>query len=101
MSTLQKIRLDSTGRLGPNIAQRLNDVGFPIVALYDLNPESAHATAAETGGEVTASLPRITALADVIATVVTDDAAMYEIFTPPDDSLLTNAAGNIFVTCAT
>ncbi len=101
MSTLQKIGIVGTGRMGSNIAKRLNDVGYTIVALYDLNPESAHATAAETGGEVTASLPRVTALADVIITVVTDDAAMYEIFTPPEDSLLTNAAGKFFVNCAT
>jgi 3-hydroxyisobutyrate dehydrogenase len=101
MSTLQKIGIVGTGRMGSNIAKRLNDVGYTIVALYDLNPESAHATAAETGGEVTASLPRVTALADVIVTVVTDDAAMYEIFTPPEDSLLTNAAGKVFVNCAT
>jgi 3-hydroxyisobutyrate dehydrogenase len=101
MSTLQKIGIVGTGRMGSNIAKRLNDVGYSIVALYDLNPESAHATAAETGGEVTASLPRVTALADVIITVVTDDAAMYEIFTPPEDSLLTNAAGKFFVNCAT
>jgi 3-hydroxyisobutyrate dehydrogenase len=101
MSTLHRIGIVGTGRMGSNIAKRLHDVGYPIVALYDLNPESAHVTASETGGEVTASLPRVTELSDVVITVVTDDAAMYEIFTPPEDSLLTGASGKIFVNCAT
>lgn len=101
MSTLQRIGIVGTGRMGSNIAKRLHDVGYPIVALYDLSPESAHVTASDTGGEVTASLPRVTELSDVVITVVTDDAAMYEIFTPPEDSLLTGASGKIFVNCAT
>ena len=42
--------------------------------------ESARETAKETGGEVTQSLARVAELADVILTVVTDDAAMYAIF---------------------
>ncbi len=88
--------------MGANIAKRLHDVGYSIVALYDPNVESARKTAAETGGEVTESLARVTELSDVILTVVTDDAAMDRIFaTAGDDSLLTNARGKIFVNCAT
>ena len=101
MSTLPKVGIVGTGRMGANIAQRLHDVGYPIAALYDVNPESAAATAAETGGEVTTSLGRVTELADVIITVVTDDAAMRKIFAPGGDSLLTNARDKIFVNCAT
>jgi 3-hydroxyisobutyrate dehydrogenase len=87
--------------MGANIAKRLHDVGYLIVALYDPNVESARKTAAETGGEVTDSLARVTELADVILTVVPDDAAMDRIFAAAGDSLLTNARGKIFVNCAT
>jgi 3-hydroxyisobutyrate dehydrogenase len=87
--------------MGANIALRLHDVGYPVVALYDVRPESAAAVAAETGAEVSPSLARVSELADVVVTVVTDDAAMYEIFAPEGDSLLTNASGRVFLNCAT
>jgi 3-hydroxyisobutyrate dehydrogenase len=87
--------------MGANIAKRLHDEGYPLVALYDLNRESAAATAAETGGEVAESPARVAELADVILTVVTDDTAMREIFGDGPGSLLANARGKIFVNCAT
>ena len=87
--------------MGANIARRLHDVGYSIVALYDTNAASAAATAEETGGEVAGSLSRVTELAEVILTVVTDDDAMYRIFAPEGDSLLADAGGRIFVNCAT
>ncbi len=96
-----KVGIVGTGRMGANIARRLHDVGYPIVALYDVDAASARAVAAETGGEVTSSLARVTELADVILTVVTDDAAMYKIFATSGDSLLSGAKGKIFVNCAT
>jgi len=101
MSTLPKVAIVGTGRMGANIAKRLHDVGYPIAALYDVDPASAATTAAETGGEVATSLARVTELGDVILTVVTDDAAMRRIFATEGDSLLTNARGKIFVNCAT
>jgi 3-hydroxyisobutyrate dehydrogenase len=101
MSGNLSIGIVGTGRMGANIAKRLHDVGYPIVALYDVDPASAAATVAETGGEVAGSLARVTALVDVILTVVTDDAAMYRIFAETGDSLLEGARGKIFVNCAT
>jgi 3-hydroxyisobutyrate dehydrogenase len=101
MNTFPKIGIVGTGRMGANIAKRLHDVGYPIVALYDINPESAAETARETGGEVVTSPARVTELADVILTVVTDDAAMYGIFATSGDSLLSSARGKIFINCAT
>jgi 3-hydroxyisobutyrate dehydrogenase len=66
-----------------------------------MRPESAAEVAAETGGEVTSSLARVSELADVVVTVVSDDAAMYQIFASQGDSLLINAKGRIFLNCAT
>ncbi len=87
--------------MGANIARRLHDVGYPIVALYDVLPESAARVSQETGGEPTGSLARVAELADVIVTVVTDDAAMDKIFAESGDSLLSNAKGRVFLNCAT
>jgi 3-hydroxyisobutyrate dehydrogenase len=102
MTTLPKIGFVGTGRMGANMARRLHDVGYPIVALYDINPDSARETAADTGGEVTQSLARVTDLSDIIITVVSDDDAMYKIFATTGDSLLTgSAAGKIFINTAT
>jgi 3-hydroxyisobutyrate dehydrogenase len=101
MTSLEKVGLVGAGRMGANIAKRLHDVGYPIVALYDVRRESAAGAAAETGGEVASSLARVTELSDVILTVVTDDAAMYRIFATEGDSLLTAARGKLFVNCAT
>jgi 3-hydroxyisobutyrate dehydrogenase len=101
MSERPAIGVVGTGRMGANIAKRLHDVGYPIVALYDANPESARLTADETGGEVASSLRRVTELSDVILTVVSDDAAMYGIFATAGDSLLDGARGKVFVNCAT
>ena len=80
MSDTPRIGIVGTGRMGANIARRLKDVGYAIAALYDTRPGGRAQTAAETGGEVDTSLARVTALSDVVFTVVSDDAAMYAIF---------------------
>ncbi len=101
MSTLPSIGVVGTGRMGANIALRLKDVGYPITALYDVRPESAREAAKETSGKAYTKLADVTANADVIVTVVTDDAAMDRIFAENGDSLLDGAKGKIFVNCAT
>ena len=90
-----------TGRMGANMALRLKDVGYRIAAVYDARAESAARVAAETGATHAQTLADVTRAADVIITVVTDDAAMDTIFAQSGDSLLTGAAGKIFVNAAT
>ena len=85
--------------MGSNMAKRLNDCGYTIAALYDAREEAARQTAAETGGEVCTVLARVSALSDIVITVVPDDAAMYGIFGPEGDTLL--APGKVFVNTAT
>jgi 3-hydroxyisobutyrate dehydrogenase len=87
--------------MGSNIARRLKDTGFEVVAVYDARPQSADELAAEVGAEAARTLARVTELSDVVITVVTDDAAMRSIFAESGDSLLTGAAGKVFVNCAT
>ncbi|HEX8806139.1 MAG TPA: NAD(P)-dependent oxidoreductase [Candidatus Aquilonibacter sp.] len=101
MSTLPTIGIVGAGRMGANIGLRLADVGYPVSAYYDIRPEVAQAAATATKGKAYTKLADITANADVIVTVVTDDAAMDRIFAEHGDSLLEGAKGKCFVNCAT
>jgi 3-hydroxyisobutyrate dehydrogenase len=87
--------------MGANMALRLHDVGYPIATVYDVRADAARAVADETGARVVERLADVTAGADVVITVVTDDAAMHAIFAEVGDSLLMNARGRTFVNCAT
>ena len=82
------------------MARRLADLGYRIAAVYDHHEASAISLSVELGSTPARSLAEVTAAADVIFTVVTDDAAMREIFSG-DDSLLENAKGKVFINCAT
>ena len=87
--------------MGANMARRLKDQGFHVTALYDAHRPAATTLAQELGSFASQSLGEVTASADVIITVVSDDAAMREIFAAPDDNLLANAQGKLFINCAT
>jgi 3-hydroxyisobutyrate dehydrogenase len=89
------------GRMGANMARRLKDRGFPITAVYDSNRAVATSLAQELGCAASQDLSEVTAGADVIITVVTDDSAMREIFGGSGDNLLINARGKLFINCAT
>jgi 3-hydroxyisobutyrate dehydrogenase len=97
----ETIAVVGVGRMGANMARRLKETGHRLTAVFDARRESAAELAAELGCEVPADLAGVTASAEVILTVVTDDAAMRAIFSPTGDSLLTNAAGKVFIHCAT
>jgi 3-hydroxyisobutyrate dehydrogenase-like beta-hydroxyacid dehydrogenase len=97
----EKIGIVGVGRMGSNMARRLKDCGYPITAIYDVRGKVAREVAAEVKAEACKSLSRVTELADVIITVVSDDAAMDRIFAEKGASLLKNAQGKIFINCAT
>ncbi|HEY7980462.1 MAG TPA: NAD(P)-dependent oxidoreductase [Candidatus Eremiobacteraceae bacterium] len=101
MAAAPKVGVVGVGRMGSNIARRLNDTGFDVVAVYDARHKSADELAAEIGAEAARTLARVTELSDVVITVVTDDDAMRSIFAESGDSLLDGAAGKVFVNCAT
>jgi 3-hydroxyisobutyrate dehydrogenase len=96
-----KIGFVGLGRMGANMARRLNDCGFTVSALYDLHPAATAALATELHAPACRSLAEVTAASDVVITVVTDDHAMRRIFASTGDSLLTGAAGRTFINCAT
>jgi 3-hydroxyisobutyrate dehydrogenase-like beta-hydroxyacid dehydrogenase len=89
------------GRMGANMARRLQEKGFHVTAVYDAQRPTATSLAQELGSFASQSLGEVTAAADAIITVVSDDAAMRQIFAAPDDNLLRNADGKLFINCAT
>jgi 3-hydroxyisobutyrate dehydrogenase len=87
--------------MGANMARRLKDQGFAVTAVADRNHETATTLAKEVGASAPESLAAVTAAADVIITVVTDDEAMDRIYAEAGDSLLQGATGKLFINCAT
>ena len=93
----KRIAFVGVGKMGANMARHLKDKGYQITGLYDINREAAASLAQELGTTACETLPGVTAGADVIITVVTNDAAMRAIFLEGDANLFTNAAGKVFI----
>ena len=96
-----KIGFVGVGRMGANMARNLVENGFTISAVSDANTRSARTLAKELGCAAPKKLYEVTALSDVVITVVTDDASMRSIFSASGDSLLTEAKDTTFINCAT
>src|SRR5690348_5113126 len=94
----ENIGFVGVGRMGANMARRLKDCGWPITAVFDVNTGAAQSLAQELGSTAASDLKAVTALADVVFTVVTDDPAMKEIYR---GGLLSRAKGKLFINCAT
>ncbi len=97
----EKIAFVGVGRMGGNMARRVREVGYQVTAVYDVSPEAAAEVAAEIGATVCTKLADVTAAADIIFTVVTNDEAMKAIFYNQEDNLFMGAAGKTFLNCAT
>lgn len=98
----EKIGFVGVGRMGANMARRLQDVGYPVTVVFDVDSERANSLAKELGCEAASTPGEVAALSNTIFTVVTDDGAMQEIFSEGHPkSLLKNADGRLFVNCAT
>lgn len=98
----QAIAFVGVGRMGANMARCLKDAGYRIAAVYDPLTAVAESLATELECKAAASLPEVTAGADVIFTVVPDDAAMDAIFAGPGSLLEgVDASGKVFINCAT
>ena len=84
------------GRMGANMARRLKDREYHVTTLFDVNRAAVTSLAQELGATASPTLGDVSAGADVIFTIVTDDAAMREIFSGVDN-LLVNAGGKLFI----
>ncbi|HMP84178.1 MAG TPA: NAD(P)-dependent oxidoreductase [Verrucomicrobiota bacterium] len=94
----EKIGFIGVGRMGANMARRLKDCGFTIAAVHDVNTAGAQTLAEELGCVAADQLKVVTALSDIVITVVTDDKAMKHIYSK---GLLSRAKGKLFINCAT
>jgi len=88
------------GRMGGNMARCLKDKDYNVTAVFDINESVATDLATEIGATSCRNLAEVTANADIILTVVTNDKAMDAIFFG-DDNLFTGAKGRTFINCAT
>ena len=100
---MSRIGFVGVGRMGSNMARHLKEKGYRIGAVYDVRKESAAALGSELGVPTPERLAEVSALSNVVITVVTDDAAMRSIFglTGQTDHLLVDAAGKVFINCGT
>ena len=96
----KKIGFVGLGRMGGNMARCLKDKGYNITALFDINTTLADELATEIEAKAYSQLADVTANADIILTIVTDDHAMDSIFFG-DENLFTGAQGRVFINCAT
>ena len=97
----ERIAVVGVGRMGTNMARRLQEAGYNLTAVYDARPAISETVAKELGCANPLKLADVTALADRVITVVTDDRAMEGIFKVKGDSLLVGARGRTFINCAT
>lgn len=95
-----KIGFVGVGRMGANMARRLKDRGYTVSAIYDAYAPLAENLAQELDCLAMRNLSGVTEHADVVFTVVTDDAAMDDIFAA-HNGLLEGAKGRLFINCAT
>lgn len=98
---MKSIAFVGVGRMGANMARRLAERGFAVTAVIDAHEATAAALAAELNCLHAKQLADLTAAADCILTVVSDDAAQRAIYFDPADNLLMGAGGKLFINCAT
>ena len=97
------VGLVGVGRMGGSMARALAREGRTLV-VHNRTPDKAEALVAALGeGAATvASTPaEVARLADVILTMLADDAAVEDVFTQPDGLLAGARAGTVFVDLST
>lgn len=98
----QRIGFVGVGRMGANMARRLKEVGFHLTSVFDRHHPAALALSSELQVPVARTPAEVAGASTVVITVVSDDAAMREIFAENDSSsLLAQAQDRLFINCAT
>jgi 3-hydroxyisobutyrate dehydrogenase len=97
-----RIGFIGVGRMGANMARRLQESGFCLTSLFDLDQATAHALATELHVEAARTPADVARASTVVLTVISDDSAMRSIFAEHDSaSLLAHAQSRLFINCAT
>jgi 3-hydroxyisobutyrate dehydrogenase-like beta-hydroxyacid dehydrogenase len=89
-----------TGRMGSAMAERLAGQGVAVV-LYNRSPDRAVALAERIGATVAASPSEAAARADVVISMVADDAAVRDLFDGPDGVAAGIRAGAVAIDMST
>src|SRR5690349_19542732 len=99
---MTRVGFVGVGRMGANMARRLRDKGYRITAVQDGHQDLAEKLSRELGCDAARTPARVAELSELIVTVVSDDAAMREIYAGDRaSSLLAFSEGRLFVNCAT
>jgi len=102
MNQQPRVGFVGIGRMGANMARRLKDKGYVITTVHDRHAATAASLAQELSCEAAASPARVADLSEFVLTVVSDDAAMREIYAGGSPtSLLAHAKNRLFINCAT
>jgi len=88
------------GKMGYPICTNLAKAGFPL-AVYDIDPARGTSLAASHGVTAAASLADVARDADIVFSMVPDDAALKAVALGPDGVLACMARGAIFVDLST
>lgn len=100
--TQARIGFVGVGRMGANMARRLKERGHRITAVQDQQTDASNSLSQELGSEAVVSPARVAEISDIVITVVSDDAAMREIYAEQDPAgLLAYANNRLFINCAT
>jgi 3-hydroxyisobutyrate dehydrogenase len=94
-----RVAMIGLGLMGSGMARRLLGAGFPL-AVWNRNPERAKALAAE-GAHVAATPRDAAARADVVLSMVADDAASRAVWLGDDGALAGATRGAVLVECST
>ncbi|HWF61748.1 MAG TPA: NAD(P)-dependent oxidoreductase [Nitrospira sp.] len=100
--TQARIGFVGVGRMGANMARRLKERGYRITAVQDRHTDTSESLARELNSEAAVSPARVAELSDIVITVVSDDAAMRDIYAEQDSTrLMAHAKDRLFINCAT
>lgn len=100
--TQARIGFVGVGRMGANMARRLKEGGYRITAVQDCHTDASKSLSQELGSEAAGSPARVAEISDIVITVVSDDAAMREIYAEQDPTgLMVHAKDRLFINCAT
>jgi len=94
-----RVALIGLGLMGSGMARRLLGAGFPL-SVWNRNPERARALAGE-GAHVAATPREAAARADVVVSMVADDAASRAVWLGDDGALAGASAGAVLVESST
>lgn len=89
-----------TGRMGSAMAERLAGQGVAVV-LYNRTPDRATALAERIGARVAATPAEAAAQADVVISMVADDAAVHDLYAGPDGVTASIRPGSVAVDMST